>query len=34
LRTSRCVPVWQKLQVKVQPTWLETQSVPRSTSGM
>ena len=23
LRTSRCVPVWQKLQVSVQPTWLE-----------
>ena len=34
LRTSFCVPVWQKLQVSVQPTWLETQSVPRSCSGM
>jgi hypothetical protein len=34
LRTRRCVPVWQKLQVSVQPTWLETQRVPRSTSGM
>ena len=34
LRTSRCVPVWQKEQVSVQPTWLEMQSVPRSSSGM
>ena len=34
LRTRRCVPVWQKEQVSVQPTWLETHSVPRSTSGM
>ena len=34
LRTSRWVPVWQKEQVSVQPTWLETQSVPRSVSGM
>ncbi len=34
LRTSFCVPVWQKLQVKVQPTWLEMQSVPRSLSGI
>ena len=34
LRTSFCVPVWQNLQVSVQPTWLETQSVPRSASGM
>ena len=34
LRTSFCVPVWQKLQVRVQPTWLEMQSVPRSSSGM
>jgi len=34
LRTRRCVPVWQKVQVSVQPTWLETQSVPRSTSGI
>ncbi len=33
LRTSLCVPVWQKLQVSVQPTWLEMQSVPRSLSG-
>ena len=34
LRTSRWVPVWQKVQVSVQPTWLETHSVPRSVSGM
>ena len=34
LRTSFCVPVWQKLQVSVQPTWLEMQSVPRSSSGI
>ena len=34
LRTSFCVPVWQKVQVSVQPTWLETQSVPRPSSGM
>ena len=34
LRTSRCVPVWQNEQVSVQPTWLETQSVPRSLSGI
>ena len=34
LRTRRWVPVWQKRQVSVQPTWLETQSVPRSSSGM
>ena len=34
LRTSFCVPVWQKVQVSVQPTWLDTQSVPRSDSGM
>ncbi len=35
LRTSPCVPVWQKLQFSVQPTWLETQSAPeRATSGM
>jgi hypothetical protein len=27
-------PVWQKEQVSVQPTWLETHSVPRSSSGM
>ena len=24
LRTRRCVPVWQKVQLSVQPTWLET----------
>ena len=34
LRTSRWVPVWQKVQVRVQPTWQETQSVPRPSSGM
>jgi hypothetical protein len=34
LRTSFCVPVWQKEQVSVQPTWEEMQSVPRSSSGM
>ena len=34
LRTSRCVPVWQNEQVSVQPTWLDTHSVPRSVSGM
>ncbi len=34
LRTSFCVPVWQNEQVSVQPTWLETQSVPRPSSGM
>ena len=34
LRTRRCVPVWQNLQVSVQPTCEETQSVPRSSSGM
>ena len=34
LRTSGCVPVWQKLQVSVQPTWVETQNAPRSSSGM
>ncbi len=28
------VPVWQKVQLSVQPTWLDTQSVPRSASGM
>mgnify|MGYP002401719321 CR=1 FL=1 len=28
------MPVWQKRQVSVQPTWDETQSVPRSSSGM
>ena len=34
LRTRRWVPVWQKAQVSVQPTWLETHSVPRSVSGI
>jgi hypothetical protein len=34
LRTSRWVPVWQNVQVSVQPTWLETHSVPRSVSGI
>ena len=35
LRTSAWVPVWQKVQFSVQPTWLETQSAPaRPTSGM
>ena len=34
LRTRRWVPVWQKRQVSVQPTWLETQSVPRVASGI
>jgi hypothetical protein len=34
LRTSRCVPVWQNEQFSVQPTWLETHSVPRSVSGI
>jgi len=34
LRTSFCVPVWQNRQVSVQPTCDETQSVPRSSSGM
>ena len=34
LRTSAWVPVWQKEQVSVQPTWLDTHSVPRSLSGM
>ena len=24
LRTSFCVPVWQNVQVSVQPTWLDT----------
>ena len=28
------VPVWQKLQVSVQPTWVETHKAPRSSSGM
>ena len=34
LRTRRIVPVWQKVQLSVQPTWLDTHSVPRSASGM
>ena len=34
LRTSGIVPVWQNVQLRVQPTWLETQSVPRSDSGI
>ena len=34
LRTRGMVPVWQNEQFRVQPTWLETQSVPRSDSGM
>ena len=34
LRTSFWVPVWQKRQVSVQPTWDDTHSVPRSFSGM
>ncbi len=34
LRTSFIVPVWQKRQLRVQPTWLDTHSVPRSASGM
>jgi hypothetical protein len=34
LRTSRCVPVWQKLHVSVQPTCDEMHSVPRPLSGM
>ena len=27
------MPVWQNVQLRVQPTWLETQSVPRSDFG-
>ena len=34
LRTSFCVPVWQKEQVSVQPTCEEMHSVPRSVSGI
>ncbi len=38
LRTKGWVPVWQKVQFKVQPTWLETHSAPPlrawATSGM
>ncbi len=28
------MPVWQNVQLSVQPTWLEMHSVPRSASGM
>ena len=34
LRTSCIVPVAQNRQLSVQPTWLDTQRVPRSASGM
>jgi hypothetical protein len=35
LRTSFWVPVWQKVQFRVQPTWDETHRAPaRPTSGM
>ena len=34
LRTSGMVPVWQKVQVSVQPTWVDTHKAPRSSSGM
>ncbi|MOA50061.1 hypothetical protein D3C78_1730340 [compost metagenome] len=35
LRTSFCVPVWQKVQFRVQPTWDETHRAPaRPTSGI
>ena len=35
LRTRAWVPVWQKVQLSVQPTWLETHRAPeRPTSGM
>jgi hypothetical protein len=34
LRTSFIVPVWQKRQLSVHPTWLDTHKVPRSASGM
>ena len=34
LRTQGWVPVWQKRQFSVQPTWEERHSVPRSSSGM
>ncbi len=34
MRTSCIVPVWQKVQFNVQPTWLDTHRVPRSASGM
>ena len=28
------MPVWQKLQLSVQPTWVDTHKAPRSSSGM
>ena len=34
LRTQGWVPVWQNEQLSVQPTCEETQSAPRSSSGM
>ena len=35
LRTRAWVPVWQKVQFRVQPTWLDTHRAPaRPTSGM
>ena len=34
LRTSFCVPVWQKEQVSVQPTCELMHSVPRFSSGI
>ena len=34
LRTQGWVPVWQNEQFSVQPTCEETQSAPRSSSGM
>ena len=34
LATSGMVPVWQKLQVRLQPTWLEMHKAPRSVSGI
>ena len=34
LRTSFCVPVWQKEQVSVQPTCDDTHRVPRFSSGI
>ena len=34
LRTSFCVPVWQKEQVSVHPTCEEMHSVPRPSSGI
>ena len=32
--TNLWVPVWQNLHVSVQPTWLEIQRVPLSSSGI